>query len=101
MKIVTTAVFSILLLKKKLSLQQWGSIIALSLGIGAVQVSQAAGGAVGAGVLAGSNSLGLISVLAACITSGLAGGNVFLFPHLDFHFYFPGCPIYIYIYTYV
>ena len=39
LKILTTAVFSVLLLNKTLTLRQWGSLIALCAGVGLVQTS--------------------------------------------------------------
>jgi multidrug transporter EmrE-like cation transporter len=40
MKIITTAVFSVIILTKRLSPMQWGSIMALTLGVVLVQLSQ-------------------------------------------------------------
>ena len=70
MKIITTAVFSVLLLSRRLGGLQWLSIVALSGGVALVQLSQ----------MSDSNNsnksnsiLGLISVLCGCMTSGFAG----------------------------
>ncbi|RYH29913.1 hypothetical protein EON65_06865 [archaeon] len=69
MKIITTAVFSVLLLAKRLSGTQWGSIISLSVGVALVQLSQ-----IVSDNSTKSNSLaGLVSVLLGCLTSGFAG----------------------------
>lgn len=69
MKIITTAVFSVLLLSRKLGGLQWLSIVALSGGVALVQLSQMSDNS-----NSKSNSiLGLISVLCGCMTSGFAG----------------------------
>ena len=70
MKIVTTAIFSVIMLGKKQTLLQWSSIFALTLGICIVQVSQSKG----AHQAENQNSmLGLICVLSGACTSGFAG----------------------------
>eukprot|EP01039_Chlorochromonas_danica_P009790 gene9790-10828_t len=70
MKIITTAIFSVLLLAKKLHAHQWVSILALAVGVALVQLSQQRAGGGGEK----SNSLaGLVSVLLGCVTSGFAG----------------------------
>jgi UDP-galactose transporter len=68
-KIITTAIFSVILLSKRLSLIQWSSIVALTLGVGLVQLSQANS----SGNAKGNALAGLISVILSCITSGFAG----------------------------
>jgi UDP-sugar transporter A1/2/3 len=68
MKILTTALFSVLMLNKALSGQKWLSLLLLTFGIGIVQVSnhnRSSG--------ASSNTVGLTAVFIACILSGLAG----------------------------
>jgi solute carrier family 35 (UDP-sugar transporter), member A1/2/3 len=70
MKIVTTAILSVLMLSKKLTGLQWISIMALTFGVGLVQMSQGKG----SGEIDNQNQLlGLICVLSACCTSGFAG----------------------------
>jgi UDP-sugar transporter A1/2/3 len=69
MKIITTAIFSVILLSKRLSLIQWSSIVALTLGVGLVQLSQVSS----SGNAKGNSLAGLISVILGCITSGFAG----------------------------
>jgi solute carrier family 35 (UDP-sugar transporter), member A1/2/3 len=84
LKIVTTAIFSILLLKnKKLSFKQWLSILTLTCGVGLVQYSQQLPSSSGSG---DSNArdveeeqkktqylYGVVCVLFSCITSGFSG----------------------------
>jgi solute carrier family 35 (UDP-sugar transporter), member A1/2/3 len=72
MKILTTALFSVVLLRKKLTSLQWVSLLALAVGVGIVQIQ--------AGVAAHHNpsltmdaGKGFLAVVAACFTSGLAG----------------------------
>lgn len=68
MKIITTAVFSVHMLSRQVSAAQWGAILALSLGVAAVQLSQHAGEDDKA-----SSVMGLVYVLCGCVTSGFAG----------------------------
>ncbi|KAF5357972.1 hypothetical protein D9756_001497 [Leucocoprinus leucothites] len=75
MKILTTAAFSVILLRKKLSTVQWISLLFLALGVGIVQIQAGAhGGAAGSTTAHSMNALkGFMAVTAACFTSGLAG----------------------------
>lgn len=79
MKILTTAAFSVILLRKKLSTSQWLALFFLAIGVGIVQI-QAGGGNPAKAVLDihsdvhSMNALkGFMAVVAACFTSGLAG----------------------------
>ncbi|KAE9409635.1 nucleotide-sugar transporter [Gymnopus androsaceus JB14] len=75
MKILTTAAFSVLMLRKKLTSLQWVSLLALAIGVGIVQIQS------GVATHHGSSSelsvmnasKGFLAVVAACFTSGLAG----------------------------
>jgi UDP-sugar transporter A1/2/3 len=68
MKIITTAVFSVLILSKRLTGIQWGSIVALAVGVPLVQLSQTEHDN------SKENSVaGLLSVILGCCTSGFAG----------------------------
>lgn len=70
LKIITTAVFSVMILSRRIYSTQWLSIIALAAGVALVQLSQHAS----AGGGSKQNSMiGLISVLCGCFTSGFAG----------------------------
>jgi UDP-sugar transporter A1/2/3 len=79
MKILTTAAFSVMLLRKKLSPSQWISLLFLAIGVGVVQIQVGADkyGSAAASVTAGIHAMnpmkGFIAVVAACFTSGLAG----------------------------
>ncbi|XP_059588573.1 UDP-galactose translocator [Alligator mississippiensis] len=79
LKILTTALFSVLLLGKSLSRLQWFSLVLLFLGVASVQAGQAGGAEVG-GATAGdasqpsqSYAAGLAAVAASCLSSGFAG----------------------------
>ncbi|KAK7467219.1 hypothetical protein VKT23_004277 [Stygiomarasmius scandens] len=74
MKILTTAAFSVMLLRKKLSSLQWVSLFFLALGVGIVQIQSGAGNHQSSSDLPSMNATkGFIAVVAACFTSGLAG----------------------------
>jgi UDP-galactose transporter len=83
MKIITTALFSVTMLSRKLSGMQWIAIVSLGLGIGVVQVSQNSGSSSAAkeeeesgevsGFIASSSMVGVVAVLVSCLTSGFAG----------------------------
>ncbi|KAJ1421000.1 nucleotide-sugar transporter-domain-containing protein [Ochromonadaceae sp. CCMP2298] len=67
MKIVTTAIFSVLLLGRRIAPIQWVSVVALAIGVSLVQLSQT-------GVTKQENSIwGLLGVVLGCLTSGFAG----------------------------
>lgn len=69
-KIVTTAIFSVFLLQKSLTIVQWLSILGLAVGVGVVQLSFPA---VKASSQAINYTVGFIAVLISCFTSGFAG----------------------------
>ena len=88
MKILTTAAFSVVLLRKKLTSVKWLSLFFLAIGVGIVQIQNSAGkGHIGLGkssatavgsahefhVHVMSPLKGFGAVTAACFTSGLAG----------------------------
>lgn len=70
LKILTTAIFSIIMLKKKITLIQWVSLLILILGVVMVQLSNA----VEKGKPVGENRLlGFSAIIMACLLSGLSG----------------------------
>ncbi|KAF9246331.1 nucleotide-sugar transporter [Melanogaster broomeanus] len=79
MKILTTAAFSVLLLRKQLSASQWLALFFLAIGVGIVQIQTGASDTAKAAsslLFRGTsmNALkGFLAVVAACFTSGLAG----------------------------
>jgi UDP-sugar transporter A1/2/3 len=78
LKILTTAAFSVLLLRKQLSSVQWFALALLAIGVGVVQIQSSTGGETTVSPLAlGIHKMnqmkGLIAVITACFTSGLAG----------------------------
>lgn len=77
MKILTTAAFSVILLRKKLSSTQWLALFCLALGVGVVQIQgpshDSAQASISAGVRAMNSLKGFFAVVSACFTSGLAG----------------------------
>lgn len=78
MKILTTAAFSVLLLRKQLSASQWVALFFLAIGVGIVQIQTGAGSSAKTASLlfqgTSMNALkGFLAVVAACFTSGLAG----------------------------
>ncbi|KAJ7343401.1 nucleotide-sugar transporter-domain-containing protein [Mycena albidolilacea] len=78
MKILTTAGFSVLLLRKKLTSPQWFALLFLAIGVAVVQIQTGAVRVVRDGVpLEDTHTMnalkGFIAVVIACLTSGLAG----------------------------
>jgi UDP-sugar transporter A1/2/3 len=78
MKILTTAGFSVLLLRKKLTSTQWVALLFLAIGVAVVQIQAGAVRIVEDGVVLEDthtmNAMkGFLAVATACLTSGLAG----------------------------
>ncbi|KAF7363515.1 hypothetical protein MSAN_01007800 [Mycena sanguinolenta] len=78
MKILTTAGFSVLLLRKKLTSLQWCALLFLAIGVAVVQIQAGAVRVVEDGVpLEDTHTMnalkGFMAVATACLTSGLAG----------------------------
>ncbi|KAH8107015.1 nucleotide-sugar transporter-domain-containing protein [Cristinia sonorae] len=72
MKILTTAAFSVLLLRRKLSPTKWLALLFLAIGVGIVQIQ--GGSSPTTKSLHDMNAVkGFVAVVAACFTSGLAG----------------------------
>ncbi|XP_061033834.1 UDP-galactose translocator isoform X2 [Eubalaena glacialis] len=80
LKILTTALFSVLMLNRSLSRLQWASLLLLFTGVAIVQAQQAGGG--GPRPLDQNPGAGLAAVVASCLSSGFAGlviGAVYLY----------------------
>lgn len=74
MKILTTAVFAVTILRKKLISTQWASLVFLIAGVVFVQLAAASDGAASTKDTHGQNPiLGLMAALGACVLSGFAG----------------------------
>ncbi|XP_023682465.1 UDP-galactose translocator [Paramormyrops kingsleyae] len=74
LKILTTALFSVLMLRKSLSRVQWVSLVLLFAGVALVQVEQE--GKQKETSVAGINqnyAVGLVAVVVSCLSSGFAG----------------------------
>lgn len=78
LKILTTAMFAVVILRKKLLTTQWGALVLLLLGVILVQLAQTVTEATEAASAATNGPeqnrmLGLLSALGACFLSGFAG----------------------------
>ncbi|XP_033942022.1 UDP-galactose translocator-like [Pseudochaenichthys georgianus] len=74
LKILTTALFSVMMLRKSLSRVQWVSLLLLFAGVAVVQVQQE--GKKEEAVSDGTNqnyTMGLVAVVISCLSSGFAG----------------------------
>jgi len=67
MKILTTALFSVIILGKKLSFRQWISLSILTIGVGIVQISNLDKSEIYA------QKLGFLYIVIVCLLSGIAG----------------------------
>ncbi|KAK0239963.1 nucleotide-sugar transporter-domain-containing protein [Armillaria nabsnona] len=75
MKILTTAAFSVMMLRKRLLSTQWIALLFLAIGVGIVQIQTGVGKGDASSVDGHSMNAtkGFLAVVAACFTSGLAG----------------------------
>ncbi|KAF3699117.1 UDP-N-acetylglucosamine transporter Golgi [Channa argus] len=74
LKILTTALFSVSMLGKRLDFHQWLSLVTLMAGVTLVQwPTELEGDTVQKFLSAGSQFVGLMAVLMACLSSGFAG----------------------------
>ncbi|GAA5954814.1 hypothetical protein JCM21900_005911 [Sporobolomyces salmonicolor] len=77
LKILTTALFSVVLLRRRLSAKKWFALLFLAAGVGVVQLQSTAAAGGGSKASHGDYEMdkfkGLLAVAAACMTSGLAG----------------------------
>jgi len=72
LKILTTAVLSVIILGKSLGPTKWASLMVLTFGVSLIQYPRGGGQAI-PNPADGNQMMGLIAVLSACGTSGLAG----------------------------
>ncbi len=76
LKILTTALFSVVILQRALSRSKWASLVILTLGVSLTELDAASGHKARPakdGDTAQSPMLGFVCVLMACLTSGFAG----------------------------
>lgn len=76
LKILTTAIFSVVILRRTLLITQWGAIVTLMIGVALVQLDGDLSTAAAAGKAhqtEQSTTNGLLAVVAACMCSGFAG----------------------------
>eukprot|EP00929_Paragymnodinium_shiwhaense_P027737 TRINITY_DN16210_c0_g1_i1.p1 TRINITY_DN16210_c0_g1~~TRINITY_DN16210_c0_g1_i1.p1 ORF type:complete len:348 (+),score=15.44 TRINITY_DN16210_c0_g1_i1:49-1044(+) len=76
LKILSTAICSVLLLGKKLGSQQWAALVVLTGGVSCVAVSQMSPSSRGESGASGSVLTGIGAVLLAASMSGLAGASI-------------------------
>ncbi|RZF42379.1 hypothetical protein LSTR_LSTR004187 [Laodelphax striatellus] len=69
---MTTAVFAVLMLKKRLTIQQWLALVILVLGIVLVQLTKATD-SIGKNNADQNRIIGISAALGACLLSGFAG----------------------------
>lgn len=72
LKILTTAIFAVFILRKKLLITQWGSLVFLIAGVALVQLTDTKTGNT-VDTTEQNRLLGLIAALGACFLSGFAG----------------------------
>lgn len=73
MKILTTALFSVMMLRKELSRLQWVSLLLLFVGVALVQVNSEVGKKASHDGVEQNQVIGLVAVIIACLMSGFAG----------------------------
>merc|ERR1719362_2012691 len=78
LKILTTALLSVMILGKSLGPTKWAALLTLTLGVTSIQMPRSSGDddtpdTSAPAPASGNAAVGLIAVLSACITSGLAG----------------------------
>lgn len=74
LKILSTALFSVILLKKNISRMQWVSLFLLSAGVSMVQLSKEGGAqSFNPGNDERNRLLGLLSIVVCCLSSGFSG----------------------------
>ena len=71
LKILTTAIFSVLLLKKHIDAKKWISLVILTVGVSCVQLSGVSSDS--ATITPDGQIIGFFCIIGACLLSGLAG----------------------------
>ncbi|XP_043260701.1 UDP-galactose translocator [Colletes gigas] len=71
LKILTTAFFAVIILRKSLRNTQWGALVLLVIGIALVQLAQSSD--ISSGIVEQNRILGFSAALSACLLSGFAG----------------------------
>ncbi len=72
LKILTTAIFAVCMLRRTLGLHQWIALLLLLSGVGLVQISDVSDRTAALGVEQ-NRLIGMIAALSACVLSGFAG----------------------------
>ncbi|KAJ9651188.1 hypothetical protein H2198_009520 [Neophaeococcomyces mojaviensis] len=74
-KLITTAAFAVMILRQKLSVLKWFSILTLAIGIAVISLpgSDDSSSTSNASKTEGNRNLGLLAVAVSCVLSGLAG----------------------------
>ena len=74
MKVITTAIFMVIMLNKSLSRTQWVAIVLLFLGVAMVQVESASSNK--STDIHYNYPVGVVCILISCLCSGFAGKNL-------------------------
>ncbi|SCZ89878.1 BZ3501_MvSof-1269-A2-R1_Chr9g10377 [Microbotryum saponariae] len=76
LKLLTTALFSLMFFRRSLSWRKWAALILLTIGVATVQLETTTANATpkAYGGPEQNPRVGLLAILAACVSSGLAGG---------------------------
>lgn len=73
LKILTTALFSVLMLRKRLLASQWEALILLTVGVAAAQLASSGDNSNNQSDQDQNALIGLMAILAGCVTSGFSG----------------------------
>jgi len=73
LKILTTALFSVTMLGRRLNPLKWASLLILMVGVGIVQMPQGSAPVEKEGVSTSGKFVGIVAVLMACVSSGFSG----------------------------
>ena len=79
LKILTTALFSVFMLKKQLSKSQWVALVMLFVGVSLVQLQHTNTSKAKSTGRSQNPTIGFIAVLTSCLCSGFAGKDCFIF----------------------